>query len=124
MKIQEDFMAAYSDSQWMNANSELGLPALDDIIRKYQDPHEADAIMKIQKDLDETKITLHKTIDTVLERGVKLDNLVEKSTDLSAQSKMYVAKSSSSCALCAVSLVRTNPAFASCASFISAANPS
>lgn len=88
MKIQEDFMNAYSEASWINATSELSLTGLNEMIAKYQDPHEADAIMKIQKDLDETKIILHKTIDSVLERGVKLDNLVEKSTDLSAQSKM------------------------------------
>lgn len=92
MKMQDDFMAAYPESTWMNASDELQFPALDEMVRKYQDPHEADTIMKIQRDLDETKIILHKTIDSVLERGVKLDNLVEKSTDLSAQSKMYVAR--------------------------------
>lgn len=84
-------MAAHSEATWLTASEgQLKFDPLDAMIRKYQDPHEADAIMKIQKDLDETKIILHKTIDTVLERGVKLDNLVEKSTDLSAQSKMYV----------------------------------
>lgn len=91
MKMQEDFINAHSEAKWMSTANELGFAPLDDMITKYQDPHEADAIMRIQKDLDETKIILHKTIDSVLERGVKLDNLVEKSTDLSAQSKMYVS---------------------------------
>ena len=45
--------------------------------------------MKIQKELDETKIVLHKTIESVLERGEKIDNLVAKSDGLSAQSKMF-----------------------------------
>jgi hypothetical protein len=45
--------------------------------------------MKIQKELDETKIVLHKTIESVLERGEKIDNLVQKSDGLSAQSKMF-----------------------------------
>eukprot|EP00177_Eucheuma_denticulatum_P008839 GFKZ01016049.1.p1 GENE.GFKZ01016049.1~~GFKZ01016049.1.p1 ORF type:complete len:192 (-),score=28.47 GFKZ01016049.1:559-1134(-) len=92
MKVQEDFMTAYDEATWRAAREEVVLQGLDAMIVKYQDPHEADAIMKIQKDLDDTKIILHKTIDSVLERGVKLDNLVEKSTDLSAQSKMYVAQ--------------------------------
>ena len=56
---------------------------------KYQDPQQADSIMKIQKELDETKIVLHKTIESVLERGEKIDSLVEKSDGLSAQSKMF-----------------------------------
>jgi hypothetical protein len=50
---------------------------------------QADSIMKIQKDLDETKIVLHKTIEKVLERGEKIDDLVAKSDGLSAQSKMF-----------------------------------
>ena len=45
----------------------------------------------------------HKTIDSVLERGVKLDNLVDKSNDLSAQSKMFykqAKKTNSCCVIC------------------------
>ena len=49
-------------------------------------------MMKIQKELDETKIVLHKTIESVLERGEKIDSLVEKSDGLSAQSKMFYSK--------------------------------
>lgn len=56
---------------------------------KYQDPAQADSIMKIQKELDETKIVLHKTIESVLQRGEKIDDLVAKSDGLSAQSKMF-----------------------------------
>jgi synaptobrevin family protein YKT6 len=44
---------------------------------------------KIQQELDETKIVLHKTIESVLERGEKIDSLVAKSDGLSAQSKMF-----------------------------------
>lgn len=49
--------------------------------------------MKIQKELDETKIVLHKTIESVLERGEKIDTLVAKSDGLSAQSKMFYSES-------------------------------
>ncbi|RDX78491.1 VAMP-like protein YKT61, partial [Mucuna pruriens] len=52
-----------------------------------QDPAEADKLLKIQRELDETKIILHQTIDSVLARGEKLDSLVEKSSDLSAASQ-------------------------------------
>lgn len=99
MKILDEFCGKHPESEWRAAAQELSYPELDGIVEKYQDPHEADAIMKIQKDLDETKIILHKTIDSVLERGVKLDNLVEKSTDLSAQSKMFykTAKKQNGC---------------------------
>ncbi|KAJ8510539.1 hypothetical protein OPV22_000973 [Ensete ventricosum] len=53
-----------------------------------KDPTEADKLLKIQRDLDETKILLHKTIDSVLEGGENLDSLVAQSSDLSAASQI------------------------------------
>lgn len=55
--------------------------------------------MRVQQELDETKVVMHKTIESVLERGEKLDNLVERSNALSAQSKMFykTAKKQNSC---------------------------
>ncbi|KAG9052090.1 palmitoyltransferase [Serendipita sp. 407] len=55
--------------------------------------------MRVQAELDETKIVLHKTIEGVLQRGENLDNLVERSNALSAQSKMFykTAKQQNSC---------------------------
>lgn len=64
-------------------------PQADEYVRRYQDPRQADTIMKVQQELDETKIVLHKTIDSVLQRGEDLDKLVEKSGSLSAQSKLF-----------------------------------
>ncbi|GAB0489463.1 hypothetical protein MMPV_000682 [Pyropia vietnamensis] len=108
-KVTDDFLAAFPvESSWHSVRDDgsgsshtpaLSFPILDTVIEKYQDPAQADPIMKIQKDLDDTKVILHKTIDGVLERGVKLDSLVEKSNDLSLQSKMFYkqAKSQNSC---------------------------
>jgi synaptobrevin family protein YKT6 len=58
-----------------------------------------DQIMKIQKNLDETRDILHNTIDNVLQRGEKLEDLVERSGELSAQSKLFYreAKRANSC---------------------------
>lgn len=72
---------------------------LEEYLVKYQDPAAADKVTKIQKDLEDTTMILHKTIDSVLERGTKLDSLVERSDDLSRQSKMFYkqAKKTNSC---------------------------
>jgi len=51
-------------------------------------------VTEIQRELDETKIVLHKTIESVLERNVKLEDLVMKSEGLSAQSKMFYSECS------------------------------
>jgi synaptobrevin family protein YKT6 len=81
-KVVDEFTSKYPRTAYANATK-------GSYIVKYQDPQQADSIMKIQKELDETKIVLHKTIESVLERGEKIDNLVQKSDGLSAQSKMF-----------------------------------
>eukprot|EP00871_Galdieria_phlegrea_P000855 jgi/Galph1/1770/GphlegSOOS_G451.1 len=98
-KTIDDFSKENNENTWKNATSEVTYPALQKIVDEYQDPSKADSIVRIQKDLDETKIILHKTIDSVLERGTKLDALVEKSSDLSMQSKMFyrTARKQNSC---------------------------
>jgi synaptobrevin family protein YKT6 len=99
-QLLDEFAASVGDS-WMTCtvHESIAYPPLDEYLQKYQDPSAADKITKIQKDLDETTQILHKTIDSVLERGVKLDSLVERSNDLSAQSKMFYkqAKKTNSC---------------------------
>jgi len=71
-------------------DQDLRVPGLEALIQKYQDPQKADPVMKIQKDLEETKQILVKSIDQVLERGEKLETLAAKSNDLSFQSKAFM----------------------------------
>lgn len=87
-KVVDEFLAAHPRSAWASGQK-ISMPELKDYLAKYQDPHQADSIMKIQRELDETKITLHKTIESVLQRGEKIDDLVAKSDGLSNQSKMF-----------------------------------
>ena len=67
----------------------INFPDIKIYVEKYQDPRQADAIMRVQQELDETKIILHKTIESVLQRGEKINDLVDRSNALSAQSKMF-----------------------------------
>lgn len=82
---------------------QYALESLNDYIKRYQDPQQADTMLKVQQELDETKIVLHKTIESVLDRGEKLDSLVEKSGALSQTSKLFYsqAKKTNSCCLIA-----------------------
>ncbi|KAL8762898.1 MAG: hypothetical protein Q9184_001194 [Pyrenodesmia sp. 2 TL-2023] len=98
-KVVDEFLSQYPRTAFISTTSILSFPQLKEYIIKYQDPQQADSIMKIQKELDETKIVLHKTIESVLERGETIDSLVEKSDGLSAQSKMFFkqAKQQNSC---------------------------
>lgn len=96
-KILDEFLARHPRTSW--AQERLAFPELDTYIVKYQDPHQADTIMKVQQELDETKVVLHKTIESVLERGEKLNDLVDRSNALSTQSKLFYkqAKKTNSC---------------------------
>ncbi|KAI1304493.1 putative snare protein [Xylaria venustula] len=114
-KVMDEFLTAYPSSTWRTGTPkdpakptfaetvdmprEIQMPQLKEYIVKYQDPHQADSIMKIQKELDETKIVLHKTIESVLQRGEKIDDLVAKSNDLSGSSRVFynTAKRQNSC---------------------------
>ncbi|KAH9606099.1 hypothetical protein KSS87_017739 [Heliosperma pusillum] len=92
-KVLDEYEKNFGDSwKTATADSTQSWPYLNEALTKYQDPAEADKLLKIQRELDETKIILHKTIDSVLERGEKLDSLVEKSADLSAQSQLVFEK--------------------------------
>ena len=91
-KCVDEFLAQHPRSEWATGTPELTAPELRDYLSKYQDPAQADSILRIQKELDETKIVLHKTIESVLQRGEKIDDLVAKSDGLSAQSKMFYRK--------------------------------
>lgn len=99
-QLLDEFVGTVGDS-WraVSTPESVQFPPIEEYLRKYQDPTTADKVTKIQKDLDETTSILHKTIDSVLERGAKLDDLVERSDDLSKQSKMFYkqAKKTNSC---------------------------
>ncbi|GLB41097.1 putative synaptobrevin family protein [Lyophyllum shimeji] len=97
-KLLDEFTAKVPQASFDNPAA-ISFPDINVYIQKYQDPRQADTIMRVQQELDETKIVLHKTIESVLQRGEKLDNLVDRSNALSAQSKMFykTAKKQNSC---------------------------
>ncbi|GMH55661.1 hypothetical protein TrRE_jg110 [Triparma retinervis] len=104
-QLLEEYSNAVTDAVWKSCNTpeSIPYPPLEEYLAKYQDPASADKITKIQKDLDDTTEILHKTIDNVLERGVKLDQLVERSDDLSRQSKMFYKQARKTNSCCTIS---------------------
>lgn len=99
-KVLDEYERAFGNS-WQIVQSDKAelWPFLNEALTKYQDPTEADKFLKIQKELDETKHILHRTIDSVLDRGERLDSLVEKSSDLSMASQVFYkqAKKANQC---------------------------
>ncbi len=108
-KIADEFLSTHPRSSWATGTPTLLMNDFKGYLNKYQDPQQADSILKIQKvrtapgdgwpqavtvsavpahpeapehltnslsqELDETKITLHKTIESVLQRGEKIDGM-------------------------------------------------
>lgn len=69
------------------------------LLQRFQDPRQADQLTRIMNELEETKMVLHETIEKALERGTKIDNLIDKSNELSGSSKMFfkTAKKQNQC---------------------------
>ncbi|KAH7546204.1 hypothetical protein FEM48_Zijuj01G0175800 [Ziziphus jujuba var. spinosa] len=117
-QVLDEYQKAFGES-WRAAQADGNQPwpYLNDALTKFQacaffylyDPAEADKLLKIQRELDETKIILHKTIDSVLARGEKLDSLVEKSSDLSAASQMFYKQAKKTNQCCTILGIRLFP---------------
>jgi len=89
-KTIEDFGVKVPREKWSNASeSEIVYGGLEATLQKYQNPREADAMTRVQTELDETKIVLHETMESLMQRGEKIDDLVAKSDQLSDQSKHF-----------------------------------
>ncbi|KAI3850179.1 hypothetical protein MKW92_017665 [Papaver armeniacum] len=89
-KVLDEYEKNFVDS-WKTAQADATQPwpYLTEALAKFQDPAEVDKFSNIQKELDETRLFLHQTIDRVLARGEKFDSLVDKSSDLSAASQIF-----------------------------------
>ncbi|XP_064421675.1 synaptobrevin homolog YKT6 [Latimeria chalumnae] len=99
-KVLDEFSKQVDAIDWPSGSpSNINYTALDGYLAKYQNPREADPMSKVQAELDETKIILHNTMESLLERGEKLDDLVSKSEVLGAQSKTFykTARKQNSC---------------------------
>lgn len=58
-KILDEFSQKYAPNTWPTMNErDVVFPQLNTYLAKYQNPREADAMTKIQEELDETKIIL------------------------------------------------------------------
>jgi len=88
------FTQKYKDIAWSTASTDMTLkvPGLEELLSKYQNPEEVDKLLKIKRDLDDTKEILIKSMDQLLIRGEKLDELIALSNDLSFQSKAFAKR--------------------------------
>lgn len=99
-KIVEEFAAEVAPATYTGCDpSTYTFDKCQTYLEKYQNPTEADPMMKVQTELDETKVIVYDTIEKVLQRGEKLDDLVAKSEHLGTTSKAFAktAKKTNAC---------------------------
>ncbi|OIR57956.1 MAG: SNARE protein YKT6, synaptobrevin/VAMP superfamily [Amphiamblys sp. WSBS2006] len=98
-KAFSKFTETVPQSEWAGARKKVAFSGAKELFEEYQDPQKADPILKVEKELDETKEILHQTMQSLLERGEKLDDLVAQSEMLSTSSKKFfkAAKKTNTC---------------------------
>lgn len=89
-KVVDEYYLTYGEEQDLPYSDEsFTLPNVPFLMQKYQNPETADYIMRIERDIEETKNILLTNLDNLLIRGEKLQNLMESTKDLSYQSKHF-----------------------------------
>ena len=80
---------------WKNIQNEnsANCQEVENFLISYQQPEKVDNISAIQNDLNEVHSTMVKSIEQLLDRGEKLDNVITKSEDLSESSKRFLEQS-------------------------------
>ncbi|GFQ97333.1 synaptobrevin homolog YKT6 [Trichonephila clavata] len=99
-QLLTDFTAQIQPRTWQNADGSIDFPDINITFEKFSVPKDLDSLAVIQGQLDETKIILHQTLDNILQRGEKLDDLVTKADDLSLQAKTFYKSARKSNACC------------------------
>ncbi|KAJ9462499.1 VAMP-like protein YKT61 [Diplonema papillatum] len=87
-EFTEAFAGQYETATNLKDNH-FDWPQLTKTLTKYQNPREADQVLKIQKDLEEIQTLMLQNMDKVMTRGDNINDLVEKSGDLSYASKTF-----------------------------------
>lgn len=94
LNIQDDVVAPKVDG---------GVPSLCALITEAQTPEKNDKLVQLKADLDETRNIACMNLEKMMERGQQLDDILKRSDDLSAASKMFLKEAKKTrCRFCAV----------------------
>ena len=63
-------------------NKPLKFPAMELFLRDWQNPHEADKLLKLEKEVEEVSQIVHKNLKDLLARGEAMEDLMDKSESL------------------------------------------
>ena len=66
--------------------------AFEKIWQKYQDPIQINKILQVKKNLEDTKKIMLDSVDKILERGEKIEDLIDKTDQLNTSSEVFRIK--------------------------------
>lgn len=92
MDFREYFKNNPGEYELATSDKNLKFPVMAEYLQKWQNPHEADKLMKIEKELFEVKEIIHQNLSDILKRGEQLDVLMARSKDLSTVSVDFYKK--------------------------------
>lgn len=72
-----------------NVDVDYSLPSLDNLLTKYDNPEEFDSALRLEREVDETRKILLLTVDQLMLRGEKIEDLAGKTKDLKYQSRVF-----------------------------------
>ena len=103
-KIIAAFRGAYQGPPLHTISSDLTFAyrPVTAVFEQFYDPKQGDQLTRIQKDLEDTQEILEKALEDLLERGEKLDDLLQSSQDMSATSKQFVRQANSMNGCCSL----------------------
>jgi synaptobrevin family protein YKT6 len=100
-KLLGGFENEHPRARWQASTQDLSFDGAGTarMLADYQTPERADPLMAVRRDLDETLVVMHTNIEQALKRGANLEELVERSVDLSTGAKKFyrTAKKTNSC---------------------------
>lgn len=81
-KVVGEFCEQFPDVRSVTSSDETPFPKLSKYLEQYKQPEKADPILKMRRDLVDTKEQLHDTVETLLERGEKIETVVLQADSL------------------------------------------
>ena len=85
-ELMQTFLNSGLSWESVPRDTDLNYAPLEQYLKRYQNPAEADRLMKIESELNQITEIMHKNIDQLLKRGETLESLMQKSQDLSSVS--------------------------------------
>ena len=88
-EIYNDFNSNIKPKEWLLASDfEVNFRRLSQLLQLYQNPPK-DKMDEIQEELDKTQLLALDVVEKIIERGEKIDDLIESSKDLDKSAKLF-----------------------------------